>query len=185
MLFDFINDAYRFSVPITLVIYFFVKKENKKWLLNVIATSNFLLVVYCFYCYASLLYLIESLFQNFSDQSKYEGYTFWYSKADLFSPYGWLFYANSLALILPFLFLFKKLRVNLWLVVIETILLWLEEIGLLITKLFRDYLPSSWSVYYTEASNPFRVLNYICMFIAAYALLWLLKKLPSQHKKIK
>jgi len=181
MLFDFIFNAYRYSVPIVLLSYFLVSKENKVWLLNVIATSNFLVIIYC--C-SNVAYQVEVI-KSFYERPEYEKYNFGYSRTNMFSPYGWLFYVNTLALILPFLFLFKKLRVKFWLVIIEIILLWSEEIWLILTNFYRDYLPSSWSVYYTNSSNVFMVLNYTCLFIAAYALLWLLKVLPSQYKKFK
>ncbi|WP_163973683.1 NrfD/PsrC family molybdoenzyme membrane anchor subunit, partial [Myxococcus sp. CA018] len=59
-------------------------------------------------------YLTE-LFMGWYSQSKYEGYTFWYSRANLFSPYGWSYWGMMACnVISPQIFWFKKMRRNLF-----------------------------------------------------------------------
>ncbi|RYZ45553.1 MAG: hydrogenase, partial [Chitinophagaceae bacterium] len=53
----------------------------------------------------------------------------------------------------PQIFWFKKLRRNIVLTFFMSILvnigMWFERFVIIVTSLYRDYLPSSWSVYYT------------------------------------
>ncbi len=176
MFIDFIFSAYRYTVPVLLLSYFFIKGNNRNCLLNAIAVSNILLIIYCS---SELWQIINFLRTAFT--YKHEGYTSYYSRFNLFSPYGHLFYAMLLAMIVPFLFLFKKMKANKWLVLVELFLLWWSDVWRFLQNMFRDYLPSSWSVNYDGYNLPFQVLNYLSLFIGTYALLWLLKKLPSQQ----
>src|SRR5213075_521204 len=57
-------------------------------------------------------YLTE-LFMGWYSQNKYEAYTFMYSRGNLFSPYGWAYYAMMTCNVLsPQIFWFRKLRRN-------------------------------------------------------------------------
>ena len=59
-------------------------------------------------------YLTE-LFMGWYSQNKYEGYTFWYSRANLFSPYGWSYWGMMACNVLsPQIFWFRKMRRNLF-----------------------------------------------------------------------
>jgi molybdopterin-containing oxidoreductase family membrane subunit len=89
-------------------------------------------------------------------QNKYEGYTFWYSRANLFSPYGWSYWGMMACNVLsPQIFWFRKMRRNLFVTffmsVIVNIGMWFERFVIIVTSLYRDYLPSSWSVYYSPS----------------------------------
>ena len=100
-----------------------------------------------------IAYLTE-LFMGWYSQNKYEGYTFWYSRAYLFSPYGWSYWGMMCCNVLsPQIFWFKKMRRNLvvtfFMSVIVNIGMWFERFVIIVTSLYRDYLPSSWSVYYS------------------------------------
>ena len=100
-----------------------------------------------------IAYLTE-LFMGWYSQNKYEGYTFWYSRANLFSPYGWSYWAMMTCNVLsPQIFWFKKLRRNVFVTffmsIIVNIGMWFERFVIIVTSLYRDYLPSSWSVYYS------------------------------------
>ncbi|MDB5231885.1 MAG: hydrogenase [Chitinophagaceae bacterium] len=97
-------------------------------------------------------YLTE-LFMGWYSQNKYEGYTFWYSRANLFSPYGWAYYGMMACNVLsPQIFWFRKMRrslkVTFFMSVIVNVGMWFERFVIIVTSLYRDYLPSSWSVYY-------------------------------------
>lgn len=98
-------------------------------------------------------YLTE-LFMAWYSQNQYEGYTFWYSRANLFSPYGWSYWGMMACnVISPQIFWSRKLRRNLtvtfFMSVIVNIGMWFERFVIIVTSLYRDYLPSSWSAYYS------------------------------------
>ena len=103
-----------------------------------------------------IAYLTE-LFMGWYSQNKYEGYTFWYSRAYLFSPYGWSYWGMMACnVISPQIFWFRKMRRNLYVTffmsIIVNIGMWFERFVIIVTSLYRDYLPSSWSVYYSPTT---------------------------------
>lgn len=100
-----------------------------------------------------IAYLTE-LFMGWYSQNKYEGYTFWYSRANLFSPYGWSYWGMMACnVISPQIFWFRKMRrsltVTFFMSVLVNVGMWFERFVIIVTSLYRDYLPSSWSVYYS------------------------------------
>ncbi|HRI22855.1 MAG TPA: hydrogenase, partial [Panacibacter sp.] len=101
-------------------------------------------------------YLTE-LFMGWYSQNKYEGYVFWYTRANLIdSPYGWAYWGMMACNVLsPQIFWFRKMRRNLFVTffmsIIVNIGMWFERFVIIVTSLFRDYLPSSWSVYYSPS----------------------------------
>ena len=100
-------------------------------------------------------YLTE-LFMGWYSQNKYEGYTFWYSRAYLFSPYGWSYWGMMACnVISPQIFWSRKMRRNVFVTffmsIIVNIGMWFERFVIIVTSLYRDYLPSSWSVYYSPS----------------------------------
>ena len=58
--------------------------------------------------------------------------------------------------LIPLLFAFKKLRLNVFITLLVMLSLWIfinyERAVIIITSFYRDYLPSSWSVEYPAAS---------------------------------
>lgn len=98
-------------------------------------------------------YLTE-LFMAWYSQNKYEGYAFFYSRVNLFSPYGWSYWGMmSCNVIVPQIFWFSKLRRNIALTFFMSILInvgmWFERFVIIVTSIYRDYLPSSWTIYYS------------------------------------
>jgi len=98
-------------------------------------------------------YLTE-LFMAWYSQNPYEEYAFFYSLANLLSPYGWSYWGMMACnVISPQIFWFKKLRRNVtvtfFMSVIVNIGMWFERFVIIVTSLYRDYIPSSWSVYYS------------------------------------
>lgn len=98
-------------------------------------------------------YLTE-LFMGYYSANKYEGYTFFYSRANLFSPYGWSYWGMMFCnVVSPQLFWSRKLRRNIWFTFFMSIIvnvgMWFERFVIIVTSLYRDYLPSSWSIYYS------------------------------------
>jgi molybdopterin-containing oxidoreductase family membrane subunit len=98
-------------------------------------------------------YLTE-LFIAWYSMYSYEQYAFFYSRANLLSPYGWSYWGMMACnVISPQIFWFKKLRRNVTLTFFMSVLvnvgMWFERFVIIVTSLYRDYLPSSWSVYYS------------------------------------
>ena len=87
----------------------------------------------------------------------------WYSmvpfEQDIFfkyriaGPYGWSYWLMMTCnVISPQLFWFRKLRRNVTFTFVMSIVvnigMWFERFVIIVSSLYRDYLPSSWSVYY-------------------------------------
>jgi len=99
-----------------------------------------------------IAYLTE-LFMSWYSHVSYEWFAFRYNRVDLSSPYGWAYYLMMGCNVLsPQIFWFRKMRRNIWVTffmsIIVNIGMWFERFVIIVTSLYRDYLPSSWSVYY-------------------------------------
>ena len=97
-------------------------------------------------------YLTE-LFIAWYGQNPYEWYAFSQNRANITSPYGWSYWLMMTCnVISPQLFWFRKLRRNVTFTFIMSIVvnigMWFERFVIIVSSLYRDYLPSSWSVYY-------------------------------------
>jgi molybdopterin-containing oxidoreductase family membrane subunit len=97
-------------------------------------------------------YLTE-LFIAWYGMNKYEAFAFMKNRADIFSPYGWSYFIMMGCNVLsPQIFWFRKLRRNItvtfFMSVIVNIGMWFERFVIIVTSLYRDYLPSSWAFYY-------------------------------------
>jgi molybdopterin-containing oxidoreductase family membrane subunit len=95
-------------------------------------------------------YLTE-LFMAWYSQVPYEMDIFF--KYRIAGAYGWSYWLMMTCnVISPQLFWFKKLRRNILFTFIMSIVvnigMWFERFVIIVTSLYRDYLPSSWSVYY-------------------------------------
>ena len=98
-------------------------------------------------------YLTE-LFIAWYGQNKFESYAFLKNRVDPFSPYGWSYLLMMGCNVLsPQIFWFKSLRRNLtvtfFMSIIVNIGMWFERFVIIVTSLYRDYLPSSWPFYYS------------------------------------
>jgi Ni/Fe-hydrogenase subunit HybB-like protein len=100
-----------------------------------------------------IAYLTE-LFISWYGQNKYEGWAFFQNRANIFSPYGWSYWLMMGCNVLsPQIFWFRKMRRNIlvtfFMSIIVNIGMWFERFVIIVTSVYRDYLPSSWSTYYT------------------------------------
>ncbi len=100
-------------------------------------------------------YLTE-LFIAWYGQNPYEWYAFKENRANLFSPYGWAYYLMMFCnVVSPQLFWSRKLRRNItvtfFMSIIVNIGMWFERFVIIVTSVYRDYLPSSWSTYYSPS----------------------------------
>ncbi len=100
-------------------------------------------------------YLTE-LFIAWYGQNGYEWYAFSQNRANPFSPYGWSYWLMMGCNVLsPQIFWFRKLRRNIAVTFFMSILInigmWFERFVIVVTSVYRDYLPSSWATYYTPS----------------------------------
>jgi Ni/Fe-hydrogenase subunit HybB-like protein len=98
-------------------------------------------------------YLTE-LFVAWYGQNSYEWWAFKENRANLFSPYGWSYWGMMFCnVVSPQLFWSRKLRRNVTFTFFMSVLInvgmWFERFVIIVTSLYRDYLPSSWSTYYS------------------------------------
>jgi molybdopterin-containing oxidoreductase family membrane subunit len=95
-------------------------------------------------------YLTE-LFMAWYSQVPFEQDIFF--KYRIAGPYGWSYWLMMTCnVISPQLFWFRKLRRNVLFTFIMSIVvnigMWFERFVIIVSSLYRDYLPSSWSIYY-------------------------------------
>ena len=100
-------------------------------------------------------YLTE-LFIAWYGQNPYEWFAFKENRANLFSPYGWSYWLMMFCnVVSPQLFWSRKLRRNItvtfFMSIIVNIGMWYERFVIIVTSVYRDYLPSSWSTYYSPS----------------------------------
>jgi len=99
-----------------------------------------------------IAYLSE-LFVAWYSTNRYEGYEFFYNRANLYSSLGWSYWGMIACNVLsPQIFWFRKMRRNLFVTffmsVIVNIGMWFERFVIIVASIYRDYIPSAWSVYY-------------------------------------
>jgi len=109
---------------------------------------------------------ITELFISWYGQNPYEAAAF-RNRWDLTTPYAWSYYIMMGCNVLsPQVFWFRKLRRNVLLTFFMSILvnvgMWFERFVIIVTSVYRDYLPSSWSTYY--APSMFEVGFYLGTF---------------------
>ena len=100
-------------------------------------------------------YLTE-LFIAWYGQNPYEWYVFSQNRANPFTPYGWSYWLMMFCnVVSPQLFWSRKLRRNIWVTffmsIIVNIGMWYERFVIIVTSVYRDFLPSSWSTYYSPS----------------------------------
>ncbi len=94
-------------------------------------------------------YMMEAFFGYYSADI-YEKFMIWNRMTGPYAPFYWvLIFCNVLT---PHILWFKRVRTNpliLWFIsIVVNIGMWLERFVIVITSLHRDFLPSSWSMYW-------------------------------------
>jgi Ni/Fe-hydrogenase subunit HybB-like protein len=102
----------------------------------------------------------------------YEGFTF-VNRA--FGPYAWAYWIMvTCNVIVPQLFWFKRLRTNLLVTWIASILInvgmWFERFVIVVSSLSRDYLPSSWGYYRPTIVDVLTLVGSFGLFFALFLL---------------
>ncbi|MEX0636957.1 MAG: NrfD/PsrC family molybdoenzyme membrane anchor subunit, partial [Ferruginibacter sp.] len=100
-------------------------------------------------------YLTE-LFIAWYGQNPYEWYAFSQNRANLLTPYGWSYWLMMFCNVVSLqLFWSRKLRRNVtvtfFMSIIVNIGMWYERFVIIVTSVYRDFLPSSWSTYYSPS----------------------------------
>jgi hypothetical protein len=171
MIFEFIDIAYSFTILVLIITSFFVEKNRKGFVRNFIAVSNTLLICYSWYLLFQFYKLIQ--FSSSLHVKVEEGSA---SKIIL----GWFEIRFLLLVFLPYLFLFKKLITNKLFSILMFVIIQWSFIQSCYNSL-HDSHTFPLIIYYLPYNISFKILNYLSLFIGVYALLWLLKKLPSQQ----
>jgi len=99
-----------------------------------------------------IAYLTE-LFIAIYGANTYEEYAFLQNRVNLGSPYGWSYYIMMGCNVLsPQIFWIRKMRRSILLTFFMSILInigmWFERFVIIVTSVYRDYLPSAWATYY-------------------------------------
>ncbi|AYD46233.1 MAG TPA: NrfD/PsrC family molybdoenzyme membrane anchor subunit [Arachidicoccus soli] len=99
---------------------------------------------------------LSELFVAWYSGNKYEAYAFFYTRANIYSTLGWSYVGMIGCNVLsPQIFWFRKMRRNLavtfFMSVVVNIGMWFERFVIIATSIYRDYLPSAWSVYYSPS----------------------------------
>ena len=99
-----------------------------------------------------IAYLTE-LFIAWYGANEYEWFAFAQNRVNVNSPLGWSYWIMMGCNVLsPQIFWIRKMRRNLLVTFFMSILvnvgMWFERFVIIVTSVYRDYLPSSWSTYY-------------------------------------
>lgn len=173
MLFQFIDIGYAFSILFLIVLALFTKKQASIYFKNCIAVSNHLLILYSWYLlyqFYQIIKFILSLNLKIDKVPKQPIEISWFQIKFL------------LLVTLPYLFLLKKLSKNYVLSIVMLVLLQWDFFVIFYNGFIKGE-ESSGILFYIPYLADLKILNYSCLFITVYALLWLLKRLPSQQVK--
>ena len=99
-----------------------------------------------------IAYLTE-LFISWYGANEYEWFAFGQNRLNLNSPYGWSYWIMMFCnVVSPQFFWIRKMRRNLvvtfFMSVLVNVGMWFERFVIIVTSVYRDYLPSAWSTYY-------------------------------------
>ncbi len=99
---------------------------------------------------------LSELFVAWYSGNAYEWWAFRQNRVNIFSPYGWAYYGMMFCnVVSPQLFWSRKLRRNVLFTFFMSVLInvgmWFERFVIIVTSIYRDYLPSSWTVYYSPS----------------------------------
>jgi hypothetical protein len=149
---EFIKIAYCISIPVLLLIIWISRSIWNQYAVNVLAVTNILLI-------GNSIFLVWQLmgFYLLSKQFSF-GRTYQFDFMDI------SFFRLLLVMIIPFASLFPDFRKSKAFSI--TLLLFV----------YWNFPFSTWNTY----DLLFKIAGYLCLFCSAYALAWLLNKLPFQ-----
>lgn len=99
---------------------------------------------------------LSELFVAWYSGNVYEWWAFRENRVNIFSPYGWAYYGMMFCnVVSPQLFWSRRLRRNVtftfFMAVLVNVGMWFERFVIIVTSIYRDYLPSSWTIYYSPS----------------------------------
>ena len=165
----FFNTAFVFFIPIIFFLFLFKKKVNQVYLTNILSVVNILQIIY------SVL-LVKQLY-SFYQLSVIMGFDVF---PDIFYPITWQLIRVTLIILLPLLFIIKKLLANKVLSGIILLLIisdYLQELITPSTATFKFSL-----ITFSTHNFGLNSINYVSWFVFVFSLFWFLKRLPSQSK---
>ncbi len=168
---QFFNTAFVILTTIIIISLFFVHTKNRIILYNILATLNILL-------FCSTYFLLNYLhgFKLFAEDMGINVYKV------LLNDIGWEHIRIISLILLPFLFLFKRFATNKLLVFIIIFLLLSDIIIKFITSTTASF--SFTLVAFSLDKILLNSIHYFSWFVVVFAILFFLKKLPSQYKNI-
>lgn len=100
---------------------------------------------------------LSELFVAWYSGNEYEWWAFRESRVNIFSPYGWAYYGMMFCnVVSPQLFWSRRLRRNVLFTFFMSVLInvgmWFERFVIIVVSIYRDYLPSSWTIYYSPST---------------------------------
>ncbi len=168
----FVDIAYGYLALLLIMLILLGKDAIKKYSKSLLATINTSLLFFVIYqCYN--YYQLYQMAEMFGVSITFNGLL------KLMSTNKLEAFKNIAVLIIPFVFLFKKLSANLILTVCMLALIKWDLIEKLYQKIKYNVGASN---NYSNTYSTFQLLNYGCLLIGIYALLFLLKRLPHQTK---
>lgn len=116
-------------------------------------------------------YLME-VFIAWYGANEFERYAFW-NRA--FGPYSWAYWTMiSLNVISPQLFWFRRFRYNIYVVFAVCMCvnagMWFERFVIIVTSLHRDFLPSSWGMFFPTWVDIWTFVGTFGIFLALFLL---------------
>lgn len=99
---------------------------------------------------------LSELFVAWYSGNMYEWWAFRENRVNIFSPYGWAYYGMMFCnVVSPQLFWSRRLRRNVlftfFMSVLVNVGMWFERFVIIVTSIYRDFLPSSWTIYYSPS----------------------------------
>jgi hypothetical protein len=166
---EFFNTAFISLAPITIILSLFLKNNYKIYSLNILAVVNLLSIL----CSINIAQQLYSLYQL----ATIMGFEIYPNNKFVV---GWFEVRILLVLLLPFLFLIKKLS--------DSRLLSVALLCLMLFDVFKNWIkPNTEGFNFTiitfSTNNWFlQIMHYSSWFISLYALLWLIKRLPYSNE---
>ena len=166
---EFFNTAFVFLAPMLILLSFILKKNYKNIVINSLAIVNVLLIINSFN-------VIKTLY-SYYQLATIMGIEINLNKFSL----GWLEIRGILVVVLPFLFLIKKISAE---KLLSTAMFFLLSFDVLTKLINPKAIEVSFSVI-TFATDHLllQIINYVSWFAAVYALFGLIGRLPIQNKK--
>ncbi len=162
---EFVDVAYAYLAPVLLLLCLLLKRSNALYCKNILAAMNVCLLFFVVSACREY-YNLYQLAKAFGFNVTFQGML---KLASTNIPY---FAKNILVLLLPFLFLFKKLSGNLFLTALMIVFLWYDVIFCAITNQPYKFIGSNYAPYLIH------ILRYSCLLVGMYSFLWLVKRLP-------